>query len=214
MQTLMDFFHRHTAYADKVFDLVNAGIIALITWGLTKRAQIRSDREAEKALLRVQADALTIAAGDLQGAEAAGYLLWDRPLEQLRTIFLAGLIGQGRLFGKGGRSDWPGIAAGLSDAGEFIGRERLAGKQFAMTLREPVMRLATAAAPLVRHSDTAVATAAQKVVAVAIDTKDKRRKTRMDEALEEFNRAVRRYLEPSPTLWARIRRRTETETSA
>ena len=204
---MIDFFHRHSAYADKASDLLIAALIAFLTWWLTNRSRDRSDREAEKVVLRAQADALIIATGDLRAAADAGRLLWDRPVEQLRTFFLAALIGAGRMASptpaKG--TDWPEIAAGIGEAAQFLGRERLAGKQFATTLREPVMRLTTAAAPLLRHPDATIATAAEELFAAA--TGDITNTARAQAALETFGRAVRVALEPRPNPLARLLRR-------
>lgn len=203
---MIDFFREHSAWADKTADLLVALLIWFLTWWLTNRSRDRVDREAEKAALRAQADALIVAVGDLRATANVNRTLWERPAEQGRTMLLAALIGGGRIVrGTRGGSGWADIAVGLGEAAQFLGRERIASKQNAATVREPLMRLTTAAAPLLRHQDPTIATAAEELFTAAMNIGTDT--ARADTALETFGRAVRAALEPRPNLFVRLFRR-------
>ncbi|MCL7430526.1 hypothetical protein [Streptomyces sp. YS415] len=68
--------------------LVSGAVIAVLASWLTSRARNRQEQHAEIGALPVQADALTVAVSELQGAAAANRLLWEGPAERGRTFLL------------------------------------------------------------------------------------------------------------------------------
>ncbi|MFR9794113.1 hypothetical protein ACL07V_36735 [Streptomyces sp. MB22_4] len=136
-----------------------------------------------------------------------GHTLWDNFLEHGRTVLLAAAAGAGELARTRatGASERASVIAGFGPAAQLIARDRIAGKAYAATVREPLFRLATAAAPLLRHPDTQVADTAGTLVNVTLDTK---RDTRnLDAAFTAFHAAVTNAEhEPAPW-WTRLRLR-------
>ncbi|MBM7167560.1 hypothetical protein JQK87_03855 [Streptomyces sp. G44] len=68
--------------------LVSGAFIAVLAAWLTNRSRNRQEQQAEIGALRVQADAMTVAVMELQGAAAANRLLWEGPAERARTFLL------------------------------------------------------------------------------------------------------------------------------
>ncbi len=84
--------------------LVSGAVIAVLAAWLTSRARNRQEQQAEIGVLRVQADAMTVAVMELRGAAAANRLLWEGPAERGRTFLLtvlafAGGAAQARIDG-------------------------------------------------------------------------------------------------------------------
>jgi hypothetical protein len=199
--------HFFGGHAEKLLDLLIGVFLAYLGWWLANKSRDRADREAEKAALRGQADALIVAVVDLRHAAATNRILWEGPAERARSFLLALLAGAGgvaRAQAFGG-SERLNITAGLGSAAEMLAGDRRASKEHTARVREPILRLATAAAPLLRHTDASVATAANGLVTAAFAEVEN--PTRVEAALEAFEGAVRSVLQPSPSVWARLRGR-------
>ncbi|GAB2606606.1 hypothetical protein GCM10027168_44320 [Streptomyces capparidis] len=140
--------------------LVSGAIIAVLASWLTSRARNRQEQQAEVGALRVQADAMTVAVTEVQGAAAVNRLLWEGSTERGLTFLLAVLAFAGGAARAriAGATDVQSGLVGFGRAAELLSRERVASKQTAAPLQEPLTRAASAAAPLVRRSDPAVAT--------------------------------------------------------
>jgi hypothetical protein len=193
---------------DKLIDLLVNATVAFFAWRLTNLSRDRADRAAEKETLRTQADALTVAVLDLRHAAATNRILWEGPVERGRSFLLAlmsyaGGVARAQALGA---SDRLALTAGMGNAAETLAGDRRATKEHVATVREPVLRLATAAAPLLRHQDATVAsTAAELTAAVLAEAEDT---ARVEAALTAFESAVRAALEPAPSRWRpRLRRR-------
>ncbi|MEW1681740.1 hypothetical protein [Streptomyces sp. NPDC093594] len=108
---------------------------------------------------------------ELQGAAAANRLLWEGPAERGRTFLLTLLAfagGAARARTAGGTDVQSGLV-GFGQAAELLSRERVASKQTVAAVREPLARAATAAAPLMRYSDPAVAAATEQLLNALAD---------------------------------------------
>ncbi|MFF9192620.1 hypothetical protein [Streptomyces rochei] len=193
---------------DKLIDLLVNATVAFFAWRLANLTRDRADRAAEKERLRSQADALTVAVLDLRHAAATNRILWEGPAERGRSFLLtlmsyAGGVARAQALGA---SDRLALTAGMGNAAETLAGDRRAVKQHVATVREPVLRLATAAAPLLHHQDATVAsTAAELTTAALAEGEDT---VRVDAALTAFESAVRAALEPAPSRWRpRLRRR-------
>ncbi|MFC9284559.1 hypothetical protein [Streptomyces collinus] len=101
-----------------------------------------------------------------------------------------------------GGTDAQSGLVGFGRAAELLSRERVASKQSAASLREPLTRAATAAAPLMRCSDPAVATAIEQPLNALGDVEDS---VRLEAALGVFGRAVNAATAPRLSWWARRR---------
>ncbi|MGY4935838.1 hypothetical protein ACWD7T_33020 [Streptomyces sp. 900116325] len=194
-------------HAEKLLDLLIGVFLAYFGWWLANKSRDRADREAEKAALRAQADALIVAVVDLRHAAATNRILWEGPAERGRSFLLALLAGAGGVARAQvvGGSERLSITAGLGNAAEMLAGDRRASKEHTARVREPILRLATAAAPLLRHTDASVATATNELVTAAFA--DVENPTRVETTLEAFEGAVRSALQPSPSVWARLRGR-------
>ncbi|GHH63453.1 hypothetical protein FHS35_002098 [Streptomyces umbrinus] len=204
MHKLLDVVADH---ADTIVQILGAISVALLTYWLTTRSRDRADKEAAKATLENQADALIVAVADVRVAAAANRILWEGPASRGRSFLLALLAGAGGT-ARGrvaGGSDGLSFAIGLGEVAHLLSRERRAVNQAIATVREPLLLLATAAAPLQRHSDAAVAEATAAVMAAATDIENT---AGVAAAVESFGQAVRAALQPPATRWARIRNRT------
>ncbi|MFD7409733.1 hypothetical protein ACFV7R_45730 [Streptomyces sp. NPDC059866] len=192
---------------EKLIDLLVNATVAFLAWRLANLSRDRADREAEKATLRAQADALTVAVIDLRQAAATNRILWEGPAERGRSFLLALLSYAGGVARAQalGASDRLALTAGLGNAAETLAGDRRASKEHIATVREPLLRLATAAAPLLRHQDENVAAATNALTAAALAEAEDT--TRVETALAAFENAVRAALEPTPSRWARLRRR-------
>ncbi|MEV3993611.1 hypothetical protein AB0J57_32410 [Streptomyces sp. NPDC049837] len=141
---------------DKLIELAgtlfSGAVIAVLASWLTNRARNRQEQQAEVGALRVQADAMTVAVLKLQGAAAANRLLWEGPAERGRTFLLTVLaVAGGAVRARiAGGTDMQSGLVGFGRAAELLSRERMASKQTAAAIREPLTRAATAAAPLMR----------------------------------------------------------------
>ncbi|MFE1522050.1 hypothetical protein ACFW9I_35510 [[Kitasatospora] papulosa] len=193
---------------DKLIDLVSTfasgAVIAVLTVWLTNRSRTRQEQQAEIGALRVQADAMTVAVIEVQGAAVANRLLWEGPAERGRTFLLTLLAfagGAARARVAGGTDVQSGLV-GFGQAAELLSRERVAGKQIVAAVREPLTRAGTAAAPLMRCSDSAVVTATEHLLAALAAVEDT---VRLESALEAFGRAVNAATAPRLSWWARRR---------
>ncbi|NEC33834.1 hypothetical protein [Streptomyces rubrogriseus] len=184
--------------------LVSGAFIAVLAAWLTNRSRNRQEQQAEIGALRVQADAMTVAVMELQGAAAANRLLWEGPAERARTFLLIVLAlagGAARARIAGGTDVQSGLV-GFGHAAELLSWERVASKQTVAVVREPLTRAATAAAPLMRCSDPAVVTATEQLLNVLSDVEDT---ARLEAALEAFGRAVNAATAPRLSWWTRRR---------
>lgn len=184
--------------------LVSGALIAVLAAWLTNRSRNRQEQQAEIGALRVQADAMTVAVMELQGAAAANRLLWEGPAERARTFLLTVLAftgGAARARIAGGTDMQSGLV-GFGHAAELLSRERVASKQTVAAVREPLTRAATAAAPLMRCSDPAVVTATEQLLNALSDVEDT---ARLEAALEAFGRAVSAATAPRLSWWTRRR---------
>ncbi|MFD7667808.1 hypothetical protein [Streptomyces sp. NPDC059788] len=193
---------------DKLIDLASTlasgAVIAVLASWLTSRARNRQEQQAEIGALRVRADAMTVAVVELQAAAAANRLLWEGPAERAKTFLLALMAcagGTARARGAGG-TDAQSVQVGFGRAAELLSRERVASKQSAAAVREPLTRAATAAGPLLRCSNPAVVTATEQLLNALADVEDT---ARLEAALEEFGRAVNAATAPRLSWWARRR---------
>ncbi|MFI1004916.1 hypothetical protein ACIP10_36045 [Streptomyces galbus] len=194
---------------DKLIELVNSSlvsgaVIAVLASWLTNRARNRQERQAEIGGLRVQADAMMVAVAEVQAAAAANRLLWEGPAERARSFLLATLAffggaAQARI---AGGTDAQSGQVGLGRAAELLSRDRVASKQNAAALREPLSRAVTAAAPLMHCSDEAVVTTAERLLSALSDVEDT---ARLEAAMTAFGRAVSAATTPQPSWWARRR---------
>jgi hypothetical protein len=184
--------------------LVSGAFIAVLAAWLTNRSRNRQEQQTEIGALRVQADAMTVAVMELQGAAAANRLLWEGPAERARTFLLTVLAftgGAARSRIAGGTDVQSGLV-GFGRAAELLSRERVASKQIVAAVREPLTRAATAAAPLMRCSDPAVVTATEQLLNALSDMEDT---ARLEAALEAFGRAVNAATAPRLPWWTRRR---------
>ncbi|MGW2331699.1 hypothetical protein ACWC5C_38945 [Streptomyces sp. NPDC001700] len=184
--------------------LVSGAVIAVLASWLTTRARNRQEQQAEIGALRVQADAMTVAVMELQGAAAANRLLWEGPAERARTFLLTMLAfagGAARARIAGGTDMQSGLV-GFGHAAELLSRERIVTKQTAAAVREPLTRVATAAAPLMRCSEPAVVTATEQLLRATGDVENA---ARLEAALEAFGQAVNAATTPRLPWWARRR---------
>jgi hypothetical protein len=184
--------------------LVSGAVIAVLASWLTNRSRNRQEQQAEVGALRVQADAMTVAVVELQAAAAANRLLWEGPAERARTFLLAMMACAGGAVRAriAGGTDAQSVQVGFGRAAELLSRERVASKQSAAAVREPLTRAATAAAPLMRCSDPAVVTATEHLLNALADVEDA---ARLEAALEAFGRAVNAATAPRLSWWARRR---------
>ncbi|MEV7373002.1 hypothetical protein AB0O51_19285 [Streptomyces sp. NPDC090301] len=200
--------NKASARMDKLIEalgaLVSSGIVALLTWWLTTRARNHQDQEREREALRGQADALIVAVSDLRMAADVSREMWSSR-NATRLVFLeAGLIalgGAARARIAGGTDVQSGLV-GLGQSVQLVAQWGLVGRQAAAALREPFIRIATAAAPLLRCSDPAVITATEALVAATRTTEGR---ARLEEKLAAFGRAARAATTPPPT-WQERRR--------
>ncbi|WP_158086477.1 hypothetical protein [Streptomyces phaeoluteigriseus] len=146
--------------------LVSGAFIAVHAAWLTTRSRNRQERQAEIGALRVQADAMTVAVVELQGAgrrqpAAVGRACRAREDVPADGARLLGGAARARIVGG---TDLQSGLVGFGRAAELLSRERVASRQTVAALREPLTRAATAAAPLMRSSDPAVATATEQLL--------------------------------------------------
>ncbi|MFD6326907.1 hypothetical protein ACFWOL_29585 [Streptomyces sp. NPDC058442] len=184
--------------------LVSGAVIAVLASWLTNRARNRQEQQNEIGALRVQADAMPVAVVELQAAAAANRLLWQGPAERARTFLLAMMACAGGAVRAqiAGGTDPQSVQVGFGRAVELLSRERVASKQNAAAVREPLTRAATAAAPLMRCSDPAVVTATEQLLNALTDVENT---ARLQAALEAFGRAVNAATAPRLSWWARRR---------
>ncbi|MEV7856516.1 hypothetical protein [Streptomyces sp. NPDC088183] len=183
--------------------LVSGAFIAVLAAWLTNRSRNRQEQQAEIGALRVQADAMTVAVMELQGAATTNRLLWEGPAERGRTFLLAVLAfagGAARARVAGSTDVLSGLV-GFGRAAELLSRERVASKQTVAAVREPLTRAATAA-PLMHSSDPAVVTATEQLLNALSDVENT---ARLEAALEAFGRAVNAATAPRLSWWARRR---------
>lgn len=151
---------------------------------------------------------MTVAVAELQGAAAANRLLWEGPTERGRTFLLtvlACMAGAARARIAGGTDMQSGLV-GFGQAAELLSRERRASKQTAAAVQQPLVRVAAAAAPLMRCPDPAVAASTEQLLSAAGDMENS---ARLAAALEAFGQTVRAATTPRPSWWA-VRRTAQT----
>ncbi|MFJ3673827.1 hypothetical protein ACIPSE_46035 [Streptomyces sp. NPDC090106] len=184
--------------------LVSGVVIAVLASWLTARARNRQDQQEEIGALRVQADALTVAVAELRGAAAANRLLWEGPAERARSFLLAtlGFFGGAALAKIAGGPDHLSAQVGMGQAAELLSWDRRASKQNAAAVREPLSRAASAAAPLMRSTDAAVAATTEQLLSACGDVENAER---LEAALEAFGQAVRAATAPRLSWWVRRR---------
>ncbi|WP_328492497.1 hypothetical protein OHS59_06885 [Streptomyces sp. NBC_00414] len=182
--------------------LASGAVIAVLAAWLTNRSRNRQDQQVEIGTLRVHADAMTVAVVELQAAATANRLLWEGPAERARSFFLAAMASAGgfAMARIAGGTDVQCTQVGFGCAAELLSRDRLASKQNIAAVREPLTRAATAAAPLMRCSDPAVATATEQLLNALSDVEDT---ARLEPAMEAFGRAVNAATAPQLSWWAR-----------
>lgn len=184
--------------------LVSGAVVAVLASWLTNRARNRQDQQEEIGALRVQADAMTVAVAELQGAAAANRLLWEGAAERARSFLLATLAyfgGAARARIAGGTDLQSGLV-GMGQAAELLSRDRRASKQNAAAVREPLTRVATAAATLMHSTDAAVAATTEHLLNACGDVENTER---LEAAMEAFGQAVRAATAPRLSWWARRR---------
>ncbi|GGV50292.1 hypothetical protein [Streptomyces spectabilis] len=191
---------------DLITDHADALLAALLgvalTHGLNRRSRRREERAADTATLTAQVDAFTTALAAVRTVAASNRTLWERPQEKLRA---AAIIGLGFL-GGWARADTGGprpITAGLAEAAHLISREVHAGKLALAHLHSPILQLAAAATPLLRHADERLAQATDAVITAAAGPDD----DALDAAVRAFAQASRQALTPRPPRWTRLRSR-------
>ncbi|MFC9176811.1 hypothetical protein [Streptomyces sp. NPDC057107] len=174
---------------EQAFALLSNGLVAFLVWWLTNRSRDRQDEEREREALRGHADALVVAVSDLRAASTVNRMLWERPVEGLRTVLLAGLAVVGGAAGAriAGGTDTSSGLVGLGRGAELLAQERIVGKQAVAALREPFNRIAAAAAPLLRCPFPELVTATDELLGAAGSVTDT---VRLEETLAAFNRAV------------------------
>ncbi|MFI8301282.1 hypothetical protein ACIGCZ_35810 [Streptomyces nigra] len=193
---------------DKLIELastiVSGAFIAVLATWLTNRSRNRQEQQAEIGALRVQADAMTVAVAELQGAAAANRLLWEGPAERARSFLLAVLAfagGAARARIAGGSDNLSGLV-GLGQAAELLSWDRRATKQNVAAVREQLARAAAAAAPLMHYPDADVAATTEQLLTAGGDIENT---ARLEAALEAFGQAVRAATAPRLSWWARRR---------
>ncbi|MEU6462230.1 hypothetical protein [Streptomyces sp. NPDC046976] len=204
MDTIMHFFGEHAGH---LADVMVAFVGIWFGWWLSDRSRSRADRAAEKATLRAQADALIAAVLDVRAAAMTGHTLWDSFLEHGRTVLLAAAAAAGEIARTRaiGASERASAVAGFGSAAQLMARTRIASKEYAATVREPLFRLATAAAPLLRHPDTQVSETAGTLLNVTFDIKKDTRN--LDAAFTAFHAAVTNTEREPASGWRRLRLR-------
>ncbi|KOT49914.1 hypothetical protein ADK43_34920 [Streptomyces rimosus subsp. rimosus] len=151
----------------------------------------------------MHADAMTVAVVELQAAAAANRLLWEGLAERARAILLALMACAGGAVRAriAGGTQAQSVQVGFGHAAELLSRERVASKQSAAAVREPLTRAAaTAAGPLMRCSDPAVVTATEQLLNALADVENT---ARLEVALEGFGRAVNAATATRLPWWAR-----------
>lgn len=138
-----------------------------------------------------------MAVAELQGAAAVSRPLCKGPAERARSLLLATLAFAGcaaQARSTGGTDVQSGLV-GMVQAAELQSRERRASKHAAAAAREPLSRVAVAAAPLMRSPDPAVAATTERLLACG----DVENQARLEAALEAFGQAVRAATAPRPS---------------
>ncbi|MFJ4622439.1 hypothetical protein [Streptomyces sp. NPDC088812] len=89
--------------------------------------------------------------------------------ERARSFLLAtfAFFGGAALARIAGGSDHLSAQVGMGQAAELLSRDRRASKQNAAAVREPLTRVATAAAPLMRSTDAPVAATTEQLLGAA-----------------------------------------------
>lgn len=93
------------------------------------------------------------------------------------------------------------LAAGVGEMVGVVERDRRDVKLAAIGVSPAVSKVLTAAAPLLRHPDPAVASAAE---AVTTAVREQVPAAALDNVLGTFGRVVARSLEPRPPRWRRL----------
>jgi cysteine sulfinate desulfinase/cysteine desulfurase-like protein len=101
----------------------------------------------------------------------------------------------------GGADGLSGLV-GLGQAAELLSRERRTAKQTVAAVREPLARVAAAAAPLMRCPDPAAAAPTEQLLNAAGEVENT---VRLEAALAAFGQAVREATAPRRSRWARRR---------
>jgi hypothetical protein len=124
------------------------------------------------------------------------------PAERGKTFLLAMPASTGLSGRIAGGTDAQSVQVGFGRAAELLSRERVASKQSAAAMREPLTRTATAAAPLMRCSDPAVVTATKQLLNALSEVENTARLVASPEA---FGRPGNAATAPRLSWWARRR---------
>ncbi|MEU2757345.1 hypothetical protein [Streptomyces albidoflavus] len=189
---------------DKLQDLAVAIVVAIITWGLTTLARRRADREAERTALQDQADTFVVAVADVQAAASVARQLYEGWPQRAAVGLLAALAAGGAAARTRalGATDNLSLIAGLGATAPILSSARQTSQRYTASIREPMHRLATAAAPLLRHHDENLAGAADDLFNAVTRTQQPEA---VEAARERFARELARVLRPR-RLWRRSSR--------
>ncbi|ALM43643.1 MULTISPECIES: hypothetical protein [Streptomyces] len=186
---------------DKLQDLAVAIVVAIITWGLTTLARRRADREAERTALQDQADTfvVAVAVADVQAAASVARQLYKGWPQRAAVGLLAALAAGGAAARTRalGATDNLSLIAGLGATAPILSSARQTSQRYTASIREPMHRLATAAAPLLRHPDEHLASAADDLFNAVTRTQQPEV---IEAAPERFARELARVLRPR-RLW-------------
>lgn len=197
-----------TRHAGTILPILAAFLVALLTNWLTNRSRDRQDRAADRAALQAQVDAFITAAVAIRAAANVSDTLWEGRKEKLRAtaIVVLGAVGGWASAEARGRADNWRYAAGLRDAAQLISREVHARKGALANLQATTVQLGAAATPLMRHHDERLVQAVEEVMAAAGAVDDH---ARFERALATFGQTARAALQPPPSIWSRMLRRTQ-----
>lgn len=186
---------------------------AVLTWWMTAAARRRAERESEAVGLRIQADALVVAVGEVRGTAATARILHDGWQERARSGLLAAMawVGMAARVRAVGGTDRLSLASGFGSAAFVLAGERRTAKQFAAGAQGPMLRLTIAAAPLMRSPHEGIAESVDDLLAAAQRIEDNER---LDRALDRFGREVAAVLGPQQSRLRRRRAAADTERNA
>ncbi|MFE9601994.1 MULTISPECIES: hypothetical protein [Streptomyces] len=181
---------------------------SLLTWFVATVTRKRAEAKAERATVRAQADALIVAVSEIRAMAHTSKALWGSWQEIGRTFLLTFVAGAGGLARTAAVTSWDdrgkrlAFYAGLGAAADMIGLDRRETKRLDGALAPAMTRVIAAAAPLLRHPDSRVAEATEKLFAAVTEIEATEA---LDTALSEFGRAVVPATTAPPPWWRRLR---------
>ncbi|MFF3911548.1 hypothetical protein ACFYZJ_37730 [Streptomyces sp. NPDC001848] len=181
---------------------------SFLTWSVTTATKKRADAKADRATVRVQADALIVAVFEIRAMARTTKVLWGGWKENGLSLLLAFAAGWGgfartaAVTSQDDRGRQLAGAAGLGAAADMVSRDRRETKRLNGALMPAMTRVMTAAAPLLRHPDPQVAAATEKLLAAVTEIEATEA---LDAALSEFGRAVVPVTTAPPSRWRRLR---------